>query len=418
MFAPQTGSIKKQTWIKPPPEKVKTEERTMYSSLKCVLIGSQFMGLLPLSNITKGQEKIRFKWFDLRVFYSIFFIVLSGSGMLVCAACGFERGYNLMRLADQTFYSGSLITMILYFNLARGWSEIVNKWCNMDQIMNKTYGYPKHMDLSIKFYSMLFFILGIIDHGLSVTSRYTSLRSIYRDNYTSAYYYNKTFPELFYYVNYNLPLGIYTSLVVTHANLCWAFNDLFIILMSLLLASRFNQISERIKKEHATVQTVLFWKEIRQDYDRLCHLCVDLNNKISHMLLLSYFQNIAFILVQLFNSLKEFPRIFEKIYFIYSSCYLLFKTISVSLHASSINDASKRPALYLNNVPSKGYNLEIKRLLTQISFDTVVLSGCKMFKITRGLILSIATAIVTYELLLIQLTAYLVVEEKKDDGVH
>ncbi|CAG9768451.1 unnamed protein product [Ceutorhynchus assimilis] len=109
-----------------------------------------------------------------------------------------------------------------------------------------------------------------------------------------------------------------------------------------------------------------------------------------------------------------FENQLEKGYFMFSSGYILFKTGTVSLYAASINDASKSPAIYLNNVPSKYYNNEIRRLLIQISFDNVVLSGCKMFTITRGLLLNIASAIVAYELLLLQLTSMLLEDDKEN----
>ncbi|KAG5891346.1 hypothetical protein JTB14_034412 [Gonioctena quinquepunctata] len=78
------------------------------------------------------------------------------------------------------------------------------------------------------------------------------------------------------------------------------------------------------------------------------------------------------------------------------------KVGSVSLYGAWINEESVEPANILNCVPSSSYNIEIKRLLIQINFDNVALTGCKMFKVTRGIILSIAGAVVTYELVLIQ----------------
>ncbi|CAG9840142.1 unnamed protein product [Diabrotica balteata] len=91
-----------------------------------------------------------------------------------------------------------------------------------------------------------------------------------------------------------------------------------------------------------------------------------------------------------------------KIYFIFSFVHIIFKIVCVSLYAAWINDESLEPANILNSVSSSCYNTEVKRLLMQIGFDNVALTGCRLFKITRGIILSIAGAVVTYELVLIQ----------------
>lgn len=49
---------------------------------------------------------------------------------------------------------------------------------------------------------------------------------------------------------------------------------------------------------------IRFWQELREDYDRLCNLCYHLDAVLSDLILLSYANNLSFILVQLFNSLK------------------------------------------------------------------------------------------------------------------
>lgn len=76
----------------------------------------------------------------------------------------------------------------------------------------------------------------------------------------------------------------------------------------------------------------------------------------------------------------------------------------VSLYGAWIIDESKGPANILHCVPSATYNLEvsqifwarfskfefqIRRLLLQISFNDVGITGNRMFKVTRGLLLNV-----------------------------
>lgn len=113
--------------------------------------------------------------------------------------------------------------------------------------------------------------------------------------------------------------------------------DLFIIVMSSSLAVRFRQITERLEAEKEkiinapvkssspefiypvrelpakytdnyifflTTQACSFFKEIREDYNRLAYLCQHLDRVLSNLIVVSYTTNLSFILVQLFNSLR------------------------------------------------------------------------------------------------------------------
>ncbi|XP_060517773.1 gustatory receptor for sugar taste 64e-like [Cylas formicarius] len=175
--------------------------------------------------------------------------------------------------------------------------------------------------------------------------------------------------------------------------------------MSICLSSRFQQISKRLSEKNLKHSTISFWREIREDYDRLANLCKELDSNISPLILLSYSLNMFYLLIQLYHSLESISLVTEKIYFAYSFSFLIYKTTSVSLYAARINDESKTPTTILNSVDSSLYNVEIRRLLTQISLDKTALTGCKLFTITRGLILSVASAVVTYELVLIQFSS-------------
>ncbi|EGI60659.1 Putative gustatory receptor 64f [Acromyrmex echinatior] len=92
----------------------------------------------------------------------------------------------------------------------------------------------------------------------------------------------------------------------------------------------------------------------------------------------------------------------RKIYFGFSFGFLLARTMAVSLYAASIHDESRLPAPILYSVTSSGYSNEVSRFLTQVTTDNISLTGMKFFSITRGLVLTVAGTIVTYELVLVQ----------------
>lgn len=179
-----------------------------------------------------------------------------------------------------------------------------------------------------------------------------------------------------------------------------------------------------------------FWKEIREDYNRLWRLCRTVDQHLSPLVIISFINNLFFICVQLYNSLKyehqnhyiwllcyriDFrPRsgMAETVYFFYSFGFILARTIAVSLYAAWINDESRKPLEVLHSIPSGYYSTEVSRLTQQIYTCPIGLTGLNFFLITRSFLLrvsrwwkflynwnmkfQVAGTIVTFELMLLQ----------------
>jgi hypothetical protein len=47
-----------------------------------------------------------------------------------------------------------------------------------------------------------------------------------------------------------------------------------------------------------------FWRQIREDYNNMSNVMVQLDKILSNLVVLSYSCNLTFILIQLFNSLR------------------------------------------------------------------------------------------------------------------
>lgn len=72
---------------------------------------------------------------------------------------------------------------------------------------------------------------------------------------------------------------------------------------------------------------------------------------------------------------------------------------------SSIHDESKKPLKILRTIPNEGWFNETNRFSQQVQSDCIAMTGKKFFYITRGIIITIAGTIVTYELVLLQFNA-------------
>ncbi|KAF5297658.1 hypothetical protein FQA39_LY11989 [Lamprigera yunnana] len=184
----------------------------------------------------------------------------------------------------------------------------------------------------------------------------------------------------------------------------WNYMDLFIMLISTALAQKFVSVNHQLRLGLINKsKDVLFWNKLKNNYILATNLCKTVDATVSDIVLLSFANNLFVILVQLFNSLKPSDNnVIGRIYFMYSFLFLIFRTSAVLLYAASVNDVSKVAVTMIMSTPPEVYNTAIERILFKIQGDPPVLTGKRFFHITRPLILHIAGAIVTYELVLLQ----------------
>lgn len=104
----------------------------------------------------------------------------------------------------------------------------------------------------------------------------------------------------------------------------WNFLDIFIMSISIGLATHFELLNNELKKATFEVNHLNrvqsskfyvniinfqnvpndFWMNMREQYAKLCNLVAIVDKRISHMVLLSFFNNLFFICRQLFESLR------------------------------------------------------------------------------------------------------------------
>ena len=87
------------------------------------------------------------------------------------------------------------------------------------------------------------------------------------------------------------------------------------------------------------------------------------------------------------------PFLANKIYFWYSTIFLICRTSAMFLASASINDESIKPLAVFRTIPSEGWTHDVQRFCNQIQNDGVALSGKNFFFLTRGIIISIAGTI-------------------------
>ncbi|XP_063934084.1 gustatory receptor for sugar taste 64a-like [Zophobas morio] len=243
------------------------------------------------------------------------------------------------------------------------------------------------------------------------------------------------------------------------------FTDLFIVVIAFALKTRFTQITKRILRNSQN-ESAHFWQTIREDYNRMAQLVELLNNHFSNIILCSLGFNCFWVMKLLYNSLKycillnneskkpsfiiqfsdlptthnvEIESIIGKTVVHFTDLFIVitalslkarFRHISRRISANirkkpglcfwqsvredydqlvrfvrnciQLNNESKKPAFIIQFCDVPIDNVEVMRLLKQIEFDSVYFSGNRLFQIKNGIVLSVAGAIVTYELTLFQ----------------
>ncbi|XP_065172325.1 gustatory receptor for sugar taste 64e-like [Atheta coriaria] len=265
--------------------------------------------------------------------------------------------------------------------------------------------------------------------------------------------------HVFSHIPYNPGFGIAFKVVEITITFVWSYMDVFIMTIAIALAARFRQINERIKRilediqekqkstleendnvdtkdtEQKQEQNGGLWMGIREDYNSLCQLTAVIDESIAYIILLSFANNLFLILVQLLHSIdvtfstvtrhkkwyfkhgwskpqlkyfshepQEKTRVIDRLYFVYSFGFLILRTSAVAMTSSQIYVESTRPSWFLTTqLPEEYCDSEVERLLTQIhATGGCFLTGNGFFKIKNSLILSIAGAVVSYELIFIQ----------------
>jgi hypothetical protein len=225
-------------------------------------------------------------------------------------------------------------------------------------------------------------------------------------------------------ISYAPWIAIIFQCMNTRMAFSWTFIDLFIILMSCALTARFNQINQRIellsnlkvtKQSHLLscnlhrspqVKDVKKWKAVNEDYNRLCTFCTFLDDKISWLVLVSFFNNFYFIIFQVHASLTLIRATdLEITYYFISLGLLVSRIVSICLYCNRVHETSKMPMDIFAAAPKEIFNKEVRlfiyvvsitrptfqiiRLIDSCKYQTIGITGKRIFLIKKNLILKV-----------------------------
>ncbi|KAK3927242.1 Gustatory receptor for sugar taste 64f [Frankliniella fusca] len=368
----------------------------------------QALSLMPADLLTGS-------WSAPRAAYSA--TVSTGLTILAVLSVVFKLSQKNVTLLDVMvimFYGLSAIASWLFLRFARYWGLLLRAFRAQERHHGPCPG------LRRKLVSITGVLLGVafVEHGLSEMEIVLNLRKAHANASTFTEYL-----EIYTAANYDMVIFVigYWPLLTPFffflnfaATFVWNFNDLFIMLMGVALAARFRCLRDSISRaiggtvalKATPVLGEAYWRSARRSYNALSKLARLVDHTLNIQLLVSFVNNLYFICMQLLRGFEnpEDPvdHWWEVLYIMFSFGFLVVRASAVSLFAASVHDHSRSVLDVLYCVSSEDYNEEVYRFLVQVTSEDIALSGFNMFKVTRGLLLTLAGTILTYEVVLVQ----------------
>ncbi|KAJ8733777.1 hypothetical protein PYW07_014328 [Mythimna separata] len=402
------------------PEKEKPRS-TFQSAMKVTLTVGQYFGLCPVQGIHENDaSKLRFNYISWRCLYT--YLSMTGQFTLafVLTLSFFrETSSSVDTATSLIFYSLAFTTTTLFWRIAKKWPKLCMLIAKVESV-DPTTDLKLGRNFNICCIGVL--TLALVEHifsdlqGISFTLDCDPDLPLYET------FMKRSFSWLFLYIPYNTFFGILFQFLNIQSTFNWNFTDVFVICMSMYLTSRLNQVNQRIIAAKDKNSPSSFWRAMREDYNRSVHLVRQVDKIIGGVIFISFASNLFFVCSQLLHTLAGGIKATQKcrpdssedhrlmggyvhsIYFVFSFAFLVVRSLAVSLTAAKVHAASLEPAHSLYDVSSSNYCVEVERFLAQIHGDTVALTGLQFFQVKRGLVLTIAGTIVTYELVLMQFT--------------
>ncbi|XP_061382667.1 gustatory receptor for sugar taste 64f-like isoform X1 [Danaus plexippus] len=392
---------------------------TFQGVMKLTIILGQFVGLNPVLGVCDvDSSKLRFTYLSGRCAYTLLTIVLQTLLLNILFLLKYFKDTNTSIVGNTplVFYSSTTMITILFLHIAMKWPNLC-RYISCTEAIDPLNDYALVRKCNVACLLVLSF--AFVEHGLLELSGFVFATDCSPPGKVYETIIVNSFPWFNNIVNYNLNLGIITQLLNIQCTFNWNFSNLFVINISLYLTSRLEQINNRISAIKGKAMPSTFWRNVREDYNRITSLVRKVDKVIGGVIFISFANNLFFICFQLLHTLagevKATPschtpdqRIFrgyeQATYFLYSLIFLIVRSLALSLIAARVHTVSRQPVYTLYELPSADYGMEVQRFIDQIHGDTVALTGLQFFKVTRGIALAIAGTIVTYELVLMQFT--------------
>lgn len=217
-----------------------------------------------------------------------------------------------------TFYTIAIGAACKFIRLAQRWKDFIHFISKQETPFTRyPYKQNRHMSLKTRIRILSFSLLALagVEHGLSIISNiFTIKMKIEKCNSTGLISsdFGRAFIDetkgfwlaLWSYHPIQIPIFEFGNYAMTY---CWNFIDVMVIVTSIMVTYRFDQIYERVSSTKGNGMATFmypqqFWKEIRMHYGNVQRILMKVNEEISLLTVMSLMNNIYFICLQFYNS--------------------------------------------------------------------------------------------------------------------
>ncbi|XP_043276373.1 gustatory receptor for sugar taste 64e-like isoform X2 [Venturia canescens] len=285
-----------------------------------ILRVAQFFGLLPLAGVTsKTPKDLTFNLFHLRTIYAMAISLLLMLMFISAIADTILRQYYSASDKSQEhvgfgvwiifFYGNAFLCTIFFMRLAPRWVIIQQDWREMERLLDRGTTEPTRLRRKFALITATILSLALLEHvmGLLGGPPMELLLSSPELTFDSVVHSvcQASHPFLLTIVNYNMATGISIIAVNTVAGFGWNFMDLFVILVAAGLVERYKTLNKKVTREVSTCPNNIDWNELRESYATLSKLVKNIDDHISCIILLSFFNNVYFTCLQLLTALSS-----------------------------------------------------------------------------------------------------------------
>ncbi|XP_049772235.1 gustatory receptor for sugar taste 64e-like [Schistocerca cancellata] len=285
------------------PRDVRRRGASLHEALRPMLVAAQVFALMPVEGLRHASPaSLRYRWLSFRTAYSL--VMALGSALMVVTHVMWltETSFAFSNTSPGVFFMCHVLTSLLFIQLARGWPDLMAQWWAMDATV------PSFSPRLPKLFYIITCVLMLTALAEHILARLFNVVHAYECSpgglsWLQLYLANE-FPSAYHYIGFSYWTSAWLATINTAATFSWNYMDLFLILISLALADRFEHFNQDIARVFDRAVPQKIWQRIRENYCSLAHLAHATNARINKIVLLSFTTNLYFICYQLLNSLS------------------------------------------------------------------------------------------------------------------
>lgn len=217
----------------------------------------------------------------------------------------FKLEIGFTSLTEIVFYGCNTYIVYLFGVLARKWPKLISEFETVEKSLPQFSNEQEKHVLKYKIIKVTIIIMtvGTLEHISSVLT-YVHSAECAKEEDKVRIFFLYSMSLIFQIFDYSLAIAVFVKILNLTCTFIWTFMDIFVILVSLGISSKFKQLNDHLFKTKGTQQPESYWIKQRTNYQNICTLCENVDDALGAITLISFSNNLYFICIQLLNSLK------------------------------------------------------------------------------------------------------------------